>query len=192
MKYTDGKTLYKKNAAEWALAIFFEELNGAYGFMERYMYNFLVGKEVERNDKEFVYMPEVEFLGSVASQSTSRDFSKIYQDSMERTPSNMPFFEKIRCRRLLSEQQSLDPRNCMKAIDVHENRKVVVIRWFQCYEPYLQNYKLACQSSYPGIVASTTSKLKKSVELLEKRDSELGKKDIAGLSKVIEKYVHGC
>lgn len=190
MRYADGASLFKKNASEWAMAIFYESANSAYGFMERFMYNFLTSKDVQREDKEFMYMPENEFLDRVLSGNSIVDFSKVYQDCLNTSPERMPWLEKIRYKGVLTKQLDLDPRSCKTVIDVHKKRKALVTRWFQAFTPYLENYELARESFYPGVISSAASKLNKSASLLVKRDAELGLDDLSEVAKTIDRYLN--
>lgn len=187
MKYTDGIKLFNKNAAEWAMCIFFESANDAYGFMRRSTYNYLVTGELDQDDWEMVYRPEGEFLNWVNSDPTDF-FRKIYDDCMRKYPDRTPWLEKIRYRGILSKQLDLDPTNCKSEIDVHTYRKSLAMRWFFVLKPYFENYKLAYTEFYPGVIPDMTARFTTSVSLLSARDTELGLNDLGEIARSIKSY----
>jgi peptidylprolyl isomerase len=204
MAQSEGRKLGRKYAAEWGLSIFFESANEAYGFMSPALNDYLTKKitgdaywpamqseeEIPRGVR-YVYMPEEAFLSRLRDGKTVIDFVEFYDNCMATPPDRTPWLEKIRYRKILRKQWDLQPNRCITTADVHSSRVTLVTRWFETLTPYYKNYKLACDSFFPGTMELATAVLERSIDLLSIRDVELGGSGLAAMQAAINRFKGG-
>ena len=169
------KNYYKKYLVEANLLIFFQSLNVVYGYMETYAYNWVkTGKASDEDKLKKMYVPENEYLEMIREKGHAYgdDFNTNYNDCYNKFIDGTFFFQKIKCQKILSEQLELNTSNLKNEMDVHRIRKIIILRWFQAFEPFIEKNKSLSKLFTFGGYASNLFELWYSVNLLFKRDKE--------------------
>lgn len=109
--------------------------------MDTCAYNLIkTGKASDEDKLKKMYVPENEYLEMIREKghAYSQDFETIYNDCYNNFIDGTSFFQKIKYQKILSQQLELNTSILKNEMDVHRIRKIVVLRWFQAFEPFIE------------------------------------------------------